>query len=85
MNDSPFYSLARDDFGKLRKREVIARMLSLLKAQKTEMLSLGDVRSLLKPESETYRGMRRSRSRRSWAARAGTRISTGRSCPGTTS
>ena len=57
MNDCAFYSLARDDFGKLRKREVIARILSLLKAQKTEMLSLGDVRSLLKPESETYRGM----------------------------
>jgi len=57
MNDSAFYSLAREDFGKVRKREVIARILALLRAQKAEMLSLGDVRSLLKPESETYRGM----------------------------
>jgi hypothetical protein len=29
----------------------------LLKAQKDEMLSLGDVRSLLRPDSETYQGM----------------------------
>jgi hypothetical protein len=57
VSDGPWYSLAREDFGKVRKREVIARMLALLTAQKTEMLSLGDVRSLLKPEGETYRGM----------------------------
>jgi hypothetical protein len=57
MNDSAYYSLAREDFGRVRKREVIGRILALLRAQKAEMLSLGDVRSLLKPESETYRGM----------------------------
>jgi hypothetical protein len=34
------------------------RILSLLKPQRDEMLSLGDVRALLKPDSETYRGMR---------------------------
>lgn len=58
MNDGAYYSLAREDFGRVRKREVMSRILALLKAQKDEMLSLGDVRSLLKPESETYRGMR---------------------------
>lgn len=57
MSGGPWDSLAREDFGKVRKREVIARMVALLTAQKTEMLSLGDVRSLLKPEGETYRGM----------------------------
>jgi hypothetical protein len=57
MSDNSFYTLAREDFGRVRKREVIARLLGFLRAQKTEMLSLGDVRSLLKPDSETYRGM----------------------------
>ncbi len=58
MSDGAYYSMARDDFGRVRKREVMSRILALLKAQKDEMLSLGDVRSLLKPVSETYRGMR---------------------------
>lgn len=58
MNDGAYYFMAREDFGRVRKREVMSRILALLKAQKDEMLSLGDVRSLLKPESETYRGMR---------------------------
>jgi hypothetical protein len=58
MNDGAYYSLAREDFGRVRKREVMSRILALLKAQKDEMLSLGEVRLLLKPESETYRGMR---------------------------
>jgi hypothetical protein len=49
--------MARSDFGKLRTRETITRILSLLKARQDEMLSLGDVRSLLRPEAETYRGM----------------------------
>ena len=52
-----FQAMARSDFGKLRTRETIARILSLLKVQRDEMLSLGDVRSLLRPDSETYRGM----------------------------
>jgi hypothetical protein len=52
-----FQAMARSDFSKLRTRETIARILSLLKVQRDEMLSLGDVRSLLRPDSETYRGM----------------------------
>ncbi len=58
MSDKSFFLMAKDDFGRVRKREIITRILSLLKAQKDEMLSLGDVRSLLRPESEHYRGMR---------------------------
>jgi hypothetical protein len=57
MNDGPFQSLARSDFGRMRTRETLTRILSLLKARRDEMLSLGDVRSLLRPDSETYRGM----------------------------
>ena len=57
MRDNSFQNMARSDFGKLRTRETITRILSILKARQDEMLSLGDVRSLLRPESETYRGM----------------------------
>lgn len=57
MSDGPFQAMARSDFGRLRTRETFMRILSLLKAQRDEMLSLGDVRSLLRPDSETYRGM----------------------------
>ena len=63
MSDKLFQPMARSDFGKLRTRETITRILSLLKAQQDEMLSLGDVRSLLRPESETYRGMQTVRDR----------------------
>jgi hypothetical protein len=58
MSDKMYQSMARSDFSKLRTRETLTRILSLLKAQRDEMLSLGDVRSLLRPDSETYRGMR---------------------------
>jgi hypothetical protein len=57
MSTDPFQTMARSDFGRLRTRETITRILSLLKARQDAMLSLGDVRSLLRPESETYRGM----------------------------
>jgi hypothetical protein len=49
--------MARTDFSRLRTRETLQRILSLLKPQRDEMLSLGDVRSILRPDSETYRGM----------------------------
>ncbi|MGO9308191.1 MAG: transcriptional regulator [Spirochaetia bacterium] len=58
MSGDPFQTMARSDFGRLRTRETITRILSLLKARQDAMLSLGDVRLLLRPESETYRGMR---------------------------
>ena len=57
MSDNSFHTLARSDFGRLRTRETLTRILSLLKAQRDEMLSLGEVRSLLRPDSETYQGM----------------------------
>jgi hypothetical protein len=57
MTASSFDTMARSDFGRLRTRETLTRILSLLKAQHDEMLSLGEVRSLLRPDSETYQGM----------------------------
>lgn len=50
--------LARNDFGRARQREIMGRILGLLKSRKDEMLSLGDVRGIVRPDSETYRGMR---------------------------
>ncbi len=58
MNNTLYDSMARVDFGRLRTRETLMRIMSLLKVQRDEMLSLGDVRSILRPASETYRGMR---------------------------
>ena len=57
MSDHLYQTLARSDFSKVRTQQTFRRILSLLKAQKDEMLSLGDVRALLRPDSETYQGM----------------------------
>lgn len=56
-NRYAFSMLAKSDFGRARQREIMGRILGLLKSQKDEMLSLGDVRDLVRPDSETYRGM----------------------------
>ncbi len=58
MSGSQMYSsITRHDFSRARTKETLGRILTLLKPQKDEMLSLGDIRSLLRPESETYKGM----------------------------
>ncbi len=57
MSENTYFHLAREDFGRARKKEIVGRILNMLSSHKDEMLSLGDVRSLLKPESEHYRGM----------------------------
>jgi hypothetical protein len=55
---SVLFSVARGDFGRARQREIMSRILGLLKSQKNEMLSLPDVRSIVRPHGETYRGMK---------------------------
>ncbi len=55
---SSFFMQARHDFSRVRKREILGRILGLLRSGRDQMLSLGDVRSLLRPESEHYKGMR---------------------------
>ena len=57
MSDNMYSSMTRQDFSRARMKETLGRILALLKPQKDEMLSLGDIRSLLRPESETYKGM----------------------------
>jgi hypothetical protein len=52
------YSLkAEAEFTKARARENISRIVSLLKREDDDLLSLQDVKSLLKPKAECYRGI----------------------------
>jgi hypothetical protein len=58
VSDRVYASMARSDFSRQRTRASFMRILALLKAQNDEMLSLGDVRALVRPTTETYRGMK---------------------------
>jgi hypothetical protein len=53
-----FSARAAEDFHRARNRELFSRVLSLLKNQKDSLLSLQEVKALLRPTSETYRGLR---------------------------
>lgn len=48
---------ARYDFNKAKQQATISGILSALTPHKQNLLSLEDVRKLVKPKSETYRGM----------------------------
>lgn len=48
---------ARDDFNKAKQRATIAMILNALTPRKQQLLSLQDVRKLVQPKNETYRGM----------------------------
>jgi hypothetical protein len=49
---------AKEDFNRARVRESVGRLLSLLTREKDSLLSLSEVKALLRPASEVYRGMR---------------------------
>ena len=51
-------STARDDFNKARTQELLSRIVSALTPQNQELLSLQEVREVLKPRGERYKGMR---------------------------
>ena len=51
-------SQAREDFNKARSKASISRILNALTPEKQDLLSLEDIRSLIKPKSETYLGMK---------------------------
>jgi hypothetical protein len=53
-----FAARAAEDFYKARNRELFSRILSLLKKEKDSLLSLQEIKALLHPTSETYRGLR---------------------------
>lgn len=49
---------AREDFNKARSRATISNILNALTPDRQKLLSLGDIRKLIKPKSETYIGMK---------------------------
>jgi hypothetical protein len=51
-------STARDDFNKARTQELFTRILNSLSPQNQELLSLNEVREVLRPRGERYKGMR---------------------------
>jgi hypothetical protein len=53
-----FDTRVKDDFNRARMRETVLRLLSLMSSEKERLLSLSEVRALLRPSSEVYRGMR---------------------------
>jgi len=58
MSSSHYAARAAEDFNKARSREIFSRILSLLKSETDNLLSLQEVKALLRPSSETYRGLR---------------------------
>jgi len=58
VSEGTFYVLAKKDFEKARTREMFARVLSLIKNEKAELLSFQEVKGLVKPTAESYAGMR---------------------------
>jgi hypothetical protein len=49
--------MATEDFNRVRSKEVFGRILNMLTPQNQELLSLDEVKRLLQPKSETYRGI----------------------------
>jgi hypothetical protein len=48
---------AEDDFSRARGRELLSRIQHFMNADRDKLLSFNDVKEILKPKSETYRGM----------------------------
>lgn len=58
MSQMDFISAqASDDFNKARAKEMISRIISLLRPQTNKLLSLSEIKSLIRPKGERYRGM----------------------------
>ncbi|MFO7848911.1 MAG: transcriptional regulator [Spirochaetia bacterium] len=48
---------AREDFNKARSKATISKILNALTPERQDLLSLEDVRNLIKPKNESYKGM----------------------------
>lgn len=57
-NSSYINYQARDDFNKARSKATISHILNAMTPERQKLLSLGDIRKLIKPKSETYIGMK---------------------------
>jgi len=58
MSEPNIDHLAREDFNRARGRQNLSRILNILTPERQELLSLQDVRELLKPRGESYVGMK---------------------------
>ncbi len=58
MDMKYFTDRARGDFNKARNKAMFTRILTLLTREKDELLSFEEVKALVKPESETYGGVK---------------------------
>jgi hypothetical protein len=57
MDDDINKTLAAEDFSKARGRAILSRIQHFLNQDKNSLLSLNDVKEILHPRNETYRGM----------------------------
>lgn len=53
-----YENLASEDFSKARTRELLQRVSGLLGSQEDRLLSLDEVKAILRPGSETYEGIK---------------------------
>ncbi len=53
-----YETMANEDFSRARTRELLSRLSSLLIPARGELLPLEEVRALLKPGAETYKGLK---------------------------
>jgi hypothetical protein len=59
MQQNSFYikNQAREDFNKARSRATLSQLLNALTPERQRLLSLEDVKALLRPKQENYKGM----------------------------
>jgi len=55
--DSSLDAQAREDFSRVRSKELFSRLIHMLKKQTHSLLSFNEVKSLLRPRAERYKGM----------------------------
>jgi hypothetical protein len=58
MSKAGFGGRAREDFNRARLREMFSRVLALLRNEQDQLLSLKEVRALLRPQTESYHGLK---------------------------
>ena len=58
MIEYEFDMQARDDFNRARKKQIFSKIFSILKNESDDLLSLSDVKKIIKPKSEHYKGMK---------------------------
>jgi hypothetical protein len=57
MSAMAYNEQAREDFNRARSKATLSKILYALTPEKQRLLSLQDVRTLLRPKNETYKGM----------------------------